>query len=208
MKKLLIALILSMLVLSGCGLFGKNHAWKEAQQENPLQIPPGLDRPSTSAALTIPPPSNTASATAAQQAPAPANAPAASGSPMQMHMAEDVADAYTRVGVALQQGGLGTVTGQDAAQHVYELSIDTGPELGSSQSFLQKHFSNLNQPQAETQSDDDASASALTADQGSATTVTLTVSPAKSGSGSIVRAQGNPKQAVHVISVLRGRLGG
>lgn len=207
MKKLLITLTLSTLVLSGCGLFGKNHAWKEAQQENPLQIPPGLDRPSTSAALSIPPPSNTSSAAAAQQAPAQANAPAAGTNPMQMHMAEDVASAYTRVGVALQQGGLGTVTAQDAAQHAYELSIDTAPELGSSQSFLQKHFSNLNQPKDDAQSDD-ASGSALTADQGKVTTVTLTVSPAKSGSGSIVRAQGNTKQAVHVISVLRGRLGG
>ncbi|HET7269236.1 MAG TPA: hypothetical protein VFJ15_14130 [Oleiagrimonas sp.] len=205
MKKLLTALILSTLVLSGCGLFGKNHAWKEAKQENPLQIPPGLDRPSTSAALTIPPPSNTQPTATTQQPPTVAGASAASASPTQLHLAEDVDAAYERVGLVLQQGGLGAVTAQDAAQHTYELSIDTGPELGSSESFLQKHFSNLNQPQDGTQSG--SSGSAQAADQ-STTTVMLTVSPAKGGNGSTVRAQGNPKQAVHVISVLRGRLGG
>lgn len=205
MKKLLTALILSSLVLSGCGLFGKNHAWKEAQQENPLQIPPGLDRPSTSAALTIPPPSNTQSATQAQQVPAAAGAPTANTNPTQLRVDGDVASAYERVGLALQQGGLGTVTAQDAARHVYELSIATGPKLGSSESFLQKHFSNLNQPKSDSRTD--ASGSAQTVDQ-SAAAVTLTVSPAANGSGSIIRAQGSSKQAVHVISVLRGRLGG
>lgn len=52
MKKLLIALcVAALLMLSGCGT---NGAWKKAKQENPLQIPPGLDHPATTNALTIP----------------------------------------------------------------------------------------------------------------------------------------------------------
>lgn len=199
MKKLLTALILSMLMLSGCGMFRSHHAWKEAKQENPLQIPPKLDRPSTSAALTIPPPGNTQAASTAQQSSAKtAAAPMANST--RMHLPGDVDTVYKRVGLALQHGDLGTVTGQDAAKHTYQLSIDTSPDLGSSQSFLQKHFSNLNQPGST-----DASGNAG-ADQATAT-VTLKVAPAKNG-GSTVRAYGDSQQAVRVIDVLRSRLGG
>lgn len=199
MKKLLVVLILSILMLSGCGIFRSKHAWKQAKQENPLQIPPSLDRPSTTAALTIPPPGNTQAASATQSA---ATQPKASmANPTRMHLPGDVATAYKRVGLALQHGDLGTVSAQDAASHTYQLSFSNAPDLGSSQSFMQKHFSNLNQS-----GQSDSSSSDLGKSQGT-TTVMLKVAPAKNG-GSIVSAQGDPQQAVHVISVLRGRLGG
>ncbi len=44
------ALLLSVLVVSGCGAFRSTKDWERAQQEAPLEIPPGLDTPSTSAA--------------------------------------------------------------------------------------------------------------------------------------------------------------
>jgi uncharacterized lipoprotein len=199
MKKLLIALIMSMLVLSGCGAFRSQHAWKKAKQENPLQIPPNMDRPSASAALTIPPPSGPASQASAQT-PAQA-APAVAANSTQMRLPGDVDTAYKRIGLALQQGGLGSVTAQDAARHTYQLSVNSRPTLGSSKSFLQKHFSNLNNQQASATGSDNANAGAGTS------TVTLRVTPAAAG-GSMVRASGDPQQAVHVISVLSGRLGG
>ncbi|HEX7341189.1 MAG TPA: hypothetical protein VF269_02825 [Rhodanobacteraceae bacterium] len=192
MKKLLITLILSTLVLSGCGLFRSGHAWKVAKQENPLQIPPGLDQPSTTAALTIPPPGNT------QVAAKPA--PVLRANATSMHLPGDVATAYKRVGLALQSGDLGTVAAQDAAHHSYRLSISASPKLTASPSFLQKHFSNINHQST------DASQDASGAGQ-HAVTVILTVTPAQGG-GSTVSAAGDPQQAVHVISVLSSRLGG
>lgn len=196
MKKLLIALTLSTLMLAGCGVFSSNHAWKEAKQENPLQIPPGMDRPSTTAALSIPPPSEPAS----PSAPA---APKAAANAMQMHLSDDVDTAYKRVGLVLQQGGLGTVTAQDAAQHTYQLSVNTRQALGTSQSFLQKHFSNMQQQQGTTSS---SSGNTLGSEQGGTASVTLKVAPAQGG-GSTVSASGDPQQAMRVISVLSGRLG-
>ncbi|HET8555441.1 MAG TPA: hypothetical protein VFL78_11490 [Rhodanobacteraceae bacterium] len=195
MKKLLIALTLSTLMLAGCGVFSSNHAWKEAKQENPLQIPPGMDRPSTTAALSIPPPSEPAS----PSAPA---APKAAANATQMHLSDDVDTAYKRVGLVLQQGGLGTVTAQDAAQHTYQLSVNTRQALGTSQSFLQKHFSNMQQQGTSSSS----GGNALGSEQGGTTSVTLKVAPAQGG-GSTVSASGDPQQAMRVISVLSGRLG-
>lgn len=54
MKKVLIAMLAAAVLLSGCGLFHSNKDWKSAKQENPLEVPPNLDRPDVSDALTIP----------------------------------------------------------------------------------------------------------------------------------------------------------
>lgn len=205
MKTLLTALALSTLMLSGCGMFRSHHAWKQAKQENPLQIPPGLDRPATTDALTIPPPpagGTQAAPTQATETQA-ANKPALTPGSTRMHLSDDVDTAFKRVGLALQRGDLGSVTGQDAATHTYHLSVDTRPALGESQGFLQKHFSNLQKNPDNSQA---AEGSALNNNNGSVT-VTLKVSPA-SGGGSTVAASGDPQQAAHVISVLSGRLGG
>lgn len=202
MKKLPIALIVATLALSGCGLFGTKHAWKQAEQENPLQIPPGMDRPATTAALTIPPPGNTQAASTTAQAPAQAVAPRASNATT-MHLSDDVDTAYKRIGLALQNGDLGTVTAQDATQHTYQLSVSSKPVISSSPSFLQKHFSNLNKQQGA------GSNGASTSARGGegAVVVTLRVTPAQGG-GSTVRASGDPEQAARVISVLDSRLAG
>lgn len=193
MKRLPIVLAAATLALSGCGLFATHHAWKEAQQENPLQIPPGMDRPSTTAALTIPPP--------AKKHEPEAKATALAANATSMHLADDVATAYKRVGLALQNGDIGTVTAQDEAQHTYRLSVSSKPVLGTSQSFLQKHFSNINQqPTNASAINDDAAAA-------NAVVVTLKVAPSKGG-GSTISASGDPQQSVRVISVLDSRLAG
>lgn len=196
MKKLLVALILSAFLLSGCGIFRSHHAWKKAKQENPLQIPPNMDRPAISNALTIPPPSSDATKTAAQsKAPAPADTD-------RMHLSGDVDTAYQRVGLALQRGDLGTVMAQDAVGHTYTLSINKQSAVDSSPSFTQKHFSNVQQQDSKPSPD-----TGVADDDGRKATVTLRVSPASQG-GSLITASGAPQQAEHVISVLRGRLGG
>lgn len=193
MKKLLIALILSALVLTGCGMFSTHHAWKQAQQENPLQVPPGMDRPTTSAALTIPPPSVPTS-----QPAAPATRKVVSNA-TSMHLDDDVDTAYQRVGLALQQGGIGTVTGQSAAQHTYEVKVASKAVVASSPTFLQKHFSNLQQ------SGTADAGNKLGANQ-AGTVITLKVTPAQGG-GSTISAAGDPQKAVQVIGALSGRLG-
>ena len=50
------ALALCGLLLAGCGMFRSHKAWETAVQESPLEIPPGMDTPSATAALNIPPP--------------------------------------------------------------------------------------------------------------------------------------------------------
>src|SRR5690348_9264385 len=50
------ALVLSGLLLSGCGMLRSHKAWDTARQESPLEIPPGLDTPAANDALVIPPP--------------------------------------------------------------------------------------------------------------------------------------------------------
>lgn len=203
MKRPFIALIVATLALSGCGLFGTKHAWKQAQQENPLQIPPGMDRPATTAALTIPPPANTPVPTDTAQ-PAGRTAAALGVTATSMHLPGDVDTAYKRIGLALQTGDLGTVTAQDEAQHTYQLSVSSKPVIASSPSFLQKHFSNLNQQQ---QDNAGSSASSSSAAGEAGSVVTLRVTPAKGG-GSTVRASGDSEQAARVISVLSNRLAG
>lgn len=195
MKKLLIALALSALMLSGCGIFRSHKDWDKAKQETPLEVPPSMDRPSTNAALVIPPKvepqSETASAT-------PGAAPAATSNPTSMHVNGDVDSTWRRVGQALSQGDLGTVSAQDEAGHSYELQIATQQALQQKQSFMQKHFSNTQDPDAPSQS---ASGSAHT------TRLAIQVTPATNG-GSMVSAEGDTAQAARVISSLKGRLGG
>ena len=44
-------LVLSGLLLSGCGMFRSHKAWDTARQEAPLEIPPDLDTPDTAGAM-------------------------------------------------------------------------------------------------------------------------------------------------------------
>lgn len=202
MKKLLTALILSALLLSGCGAFRSHHAWKKAKQENPLQIPPGMDRPATSDALSIPPPGNDTASAEEQQSSAAAAAPAqAPVNATRMHLAGDVDTAYKRVGLALQQGDLGTVTAQDPASHSYQLSVASKAALGDSQGgFLKKHFSNLQE-----KSQQEAGSGTQGGENGKEVTLTVT---AGANGGSEVEAHGDQEQAARIISALNSRLGG
>lgn len=193
MKKLLIAMALSALMLSGCGMFRSSKAWEKAQQENPLEIPPGLDHPSANAALVIPPPPQGQAQDATAE---PAAPPAAAQGATSLQLADDVDTAYRRVGQALERGDLGTVSAQDDTAHTFQLDVHSQPVAGQEQGFFQKHFSNAQQ---ENKPDSLAG--------GAVATVTVKVAAGADG-GSTVSAQGDPQQAARVINVLKGRLGG
>ncbi|MGP1665271.1 MAG: hypothetical protein ACTS5I_05030, partial [Rhodanobacter sp.] len=109
------ALALSGLLLAGCGMFRSHKAWDTAKQEAPLEIPPSLDRPTTSDALVIPPRG--------------ANTPNANGDTAKVGAAPDgqIADGfvvsdtvdstYQRIGQALEGDALGQLVGHDDAAH-------------------------------------------------------------------------------------------
>jgi uncharacterized lipoprotein len=198
MKKLLIAMALSALLLSGCGIFRSHKAWEQAQQENPLEIPPGMDRPSASAALVIPPPANDATTA---QAPVAAAAPAAMQGATTVHLADDVDAAYRRVGQALERGDLGTVAAQDDAAHTFHIEVHPQQALESSQGFFEKHFNNSGNAPQPSVAPETAKAA------GPVASVTISITAAADG-GSVVSAQGDPQQSARIINALRGRLGG
>jgi uncharacterized lipoprotein len=195
MNKTVIALTLALstAALAGCSIFHSDKKpWEQAKQERPLEIPSSMDRPSVSEALVIP----TVNAQH-QTAQAPANAVNATI----LHLDSGVDKAYKRVGLALGNGDMGSITAQSEADHTYQVAMKSKLDIGSNTGFLQRHFSN-------TQSSPDASgASSSSSGDKPAVIVTLRVEPA-AGGGSTVSAQGDPQQAARLISTLKARLGG
>ncbi|WP_049622980.1 hypothetical protein [Frateuria defendens] len=180
-------LALSALLLSGCGAFRSQKAWQNAQQEAPLEIPPGLDTPSASAALVIPPPG--------------ANQPTANGATSRFGngggviadgfvLSDSVDNAYRRVGQALEGGALGQVTAHDDTAHTYTVSVVAAETAEHKRGFFGRLFHRSK------------SSSAAGA---SAHPVQITVS----GSGdnaSEVRAQGGAGAVGKVVDALRASL--
>ena len=184
------AVALSGLLLSGCGAFRSHKAWDTAQQESPLEIPPGLDRPSTSAALVIPPPS--------------ANLPTANGATAGVDgaggqiadgfvLADSVDHTYHRVGQVLEGGSLGQVVSHDDVAHGYTLRVSATAMQQKKMGFLGRIFRrNRN---------DSANAPGGASHQ-------VQVSVGVSGTNaSEVRAEGNAAAVAKVIDALKSRLG-
>ena len=188
MKKIIVAMLLSTLMLSGCGLFHSDKSWKKAQQESPLEIPPQLDRPNVSEALAIP----TVNADHEEEATA--------SSRGTLHLNTDVDSAYKRVGLALGNGDIGSIVSQSDTGHTYQVAMASKIQIGSSQGFLQRHFSNTQNPAGEDSSSGSSSGQPVA-------NVTVQVMPA-AGGGSEVRASGDPQQVAKLMNVLKSRLGG
>ena len=178
------AVILSGLLVTGCGMFRSHKAWETAQQESPLEIPPGLDRPSTSAALVIPPP-GAGEPSAASAAP---SDQVADG----FVLADAVDDAYRRVGQALEGGNLGQVISHDDAAHSYTLNVTASAAQAKKSGFFGRLFGR------------DKSAAA--APGGAMHQVRVDIG-ASGSNGSEVRAQGNAAAVARVIDGLKSRLG-
>jgi uncharacterized lipoprotein len=144
-KALTIAIAASL--LASCGWFDRhfhheNDDYKASVQEHPLEVPPDLDKPNTSGALTVPaagattapvatsdvsaPPAPAAMAAApASEAPV-TTAPATSSAPAllsgdALHVSDTVDSVWNRVGLAIEHSGAATVLARDEAQRTYDV---------------------------------------------------------------------------------------
>lgn len=187
------ALLLSILVVSGCGAFRSTKQWEKAKQEAPLEIPPGLDTPSTSAALVIP----DAGSASGSTADASAAAPVSDG----FILADTPDAAYKRIGEVLAVGDVGAITAHDDDTHTYQIAATAGaPE--AKRGFFKRMFG------SDKKNPDEAIEGGPQAVQGGGAnkrSVVLTVNP--SGAGSEVRAQGDANGVRRVIDALKSRLG-
>ncbi|HET9818420.1 MAG TPA: hypothetical protein VFP92_04565 [Rhodanobacteraceae bacterium] len=208
MKRLaLTLLLLAPIALAGCQTIKahnpfrhKEPPYKSAQQERPLEMPPGMDQPPSSEALAIPD-AGTGTASAAQPAmtvppaiqttstsPEPAAAATATATGSASLTLSDTPDsAYHRVGLALERGGVGKVTAHDDAAHTYQVAVDTVVTTKPEGGFFHRLFHGS---KSET------------------VTGNVTVSVAPQGNGSVVEASGNPDAAARVIALLTQRLSG
>jgi uncharacterized lipoprotein len=144
-KALTIAIAASL--LASCGWFDRhfhheNDDYKASVQEHPLEVPPDLDKPNTSGALTVPAAGATTAPVAMSDAsapPAPAamaaapaseapvtTAPATSSAPAllsgdALHVSDTVDSVWNRVGLAIEHSGAATVLARDEAQRTYDV---------------------------------------------------------------------------------------
>ena len=172
------AVAMSAVLLTGCGMFRSHKAWDKAQQESPLEIPPGLDTPSTSAALVIPEPG------AGQ-----ANRPRDTTDSFVMPGTVD--DVYKRVGEAFNAGDLGQVTAHDDNARTYELAVSQQTIDAKKPGMFKRMFNGKSKEATDASSPDARK---------------ITVSVVASGTGSQVSAQGDGAAVTKVIESLRGRL--
>lgn len=184
-------LAVSALLLSGCGMFRSQKAWETAKQESPLEIPPGLDTPSTSAALVIPEPG--------------ANNPTANGATARVGKSggviadgfvlnDSVDNTYRRVGQALENGDIGQVLAHDDTAYTYTLSVVASDQPAAKKGFFSSMFN------GKSKKSEDAPGAAPHQ-------VQLAVSTSGE-KASEVRAQGDAAAVAKVIDTLKGRLGG
>lgn len=196
-----ITLASSLMLLSGCQTIRSHNPfrhhepdYKSAQQENPLEVPPGMDNPPNSEALTIPQAGGPTVTVNGQQVSGGGNATGAPGAVAtgnSLILSDTPDGAYRRVGLALERGGVGTISGRDDASHVYQVAVNSTvtveqPKQGG---FIHRLF---HRSHSETRS----------------VTGTVTVSVVPSGSGSMVNVQGDQNAVERVLGVLQQRLGG
>jgi uncharacterized lipoprotein len=140
-----LTIAVSASLLASCGWFDRhfhheNDEYKTSVQERPLEVPPDLDKPNTSGALTIPDTSATATTapvatsgaseppTAAPVGTAPATeAPATAASAPAilsgdaLHISDTVDSVWNRVGLAMERSGAATIVARDEAGRTYDV---------------------------------------------------------------------------------------
>ncbi|MCX7515296.1 hypothetical protein [Frateuria sp. STR12] len=180
-------LLLSGLLLSGCGMLRSHKAWETARQESPLEIPPGLDTPPASDALVIPPPgANNPTAAGVT-----ADVGGAGGVIADGFVLSDSADnTYRRVGEAL--AGVGQVTARDDAAHTYTVNVAAKP--AKKRGFFGRLFHRNGKGDAAT--------------AGKASRQVQVTVTASGGNASEVRAQGQATAVAKVVDTLKAKLGG
>ena len=132
------AAIAATLLLAGCGYFTRHserraNEYKSAQETRPLEVPPGLDSPNGSSALTIPAagsPAPIAQGAGVDSAPplAAGDAVAAGGSAAAggatlsgdgLAVNDTAASTWSRVGLALERSGAAKVLARDESAGSY-----------------------------------------------------------------------------------------
>ena len=133
----LLAAFVSASLLGGCGFMHrhverKNDEYKHAVESRPLEVPPDLDTPSSSGALTVPaisahatttPASTVPGAMPAAAPPVVTSVPGATISGDGLAVSDTVANTWSRVGLALERSGAATITARDEAGYAY--SVET-----------------------------------------------------------------------------------
>jgi len=122
-----LSIVAAATLLGGCGMFHRHHDnyYSKAQEAKPLEVPPDLDAPVSSSELTVP-----AAGASSATASATPSSPPVSGAPPQvslsgdsLHVADSVAHAWTRVGLALERAQVGTISERNEAAHSYTLEV-------------------------------------------------------------------------------------
>ena len=196
----LLILMLASIALAGCQTIKahnpfrhKEPAYKSAQQERPLEVPPGMDQPPTAEALAIPD-AGTGTASAAggsmanpsqSAAPPTAAAPVAGNGGTSFTLGDTPASAYHRVGLALERGEAGQVTAHDDSALTYQVAVDTVVTSKPEGGFFKRMFHRSN-------------------NQTVKGTVTVRIVP--QGDGSMIEATGNRDAAARVVAILQQRL--
>lgn len=138
MKRTVLALLTTLIaasLISGCGFLRKrserkNNEYKMAVEERPLEVPPGLDMPSTTGALTIPSTGgSTPAATTSSSAEAPPSGSetavvGAGGAGVALggdglRVSDTVESTWSRVGLAMERSGAATILNRDEAGRTY-----------------------------------------------------------------------------------------
>lgn len=180
-------LLLASVALSGCQTLHSINPFHHrapdyaaARQEQPLEVPPGMDQPATADALAIPGADGAGPTAAANY-----EAPSSGFVGNTLTLSDTPDNAYRRVGLALGRTGVGQVTGHDDAAHSYQLAVDTVVTKKAEGGFFHRMFHSSKNERV----------------QG---TVTITVSA--SGSGSVVTGQGDRDAVSRVMLALQQRL--
>ncbi len=186
--RLLAAAVLASL-LGGCSMFGVRSDYQQAQETRPLEIPPGLDTPTTSTTMLVP-------AVEGGSAPIDAGTVPAQivpGEDSTLALADSAAGAWRRVGLALERSGVAEITARDEGAGTFTLSGTSRETRPAEGGFIKRMFSG--------------------GDKVEETAVTRVVRISAEGSGSVVRVEDEQGQPVaddlarRVIAALRQRLG-
>ncbi|HET7844941.1 MAG TPA: hypothetical protein VFL14_12370 [Xanthomonadales bacterium] len=190
-----VAVLASAIVAaSGCSLFGKESSYEQAKSSRPLEVPPDLDLPSTTGALSIPESgSGSGEAVASEAAPSDAPAPEiVAGEESTMSLADSPAGAWRRVGLALERSEVGEITARDEATTTFTLEGVSRVAAKDDRGFFKKLF---------------------TSEKSESAQVTRVVRISPDGDGSRVTVEDENGQAVgdefarRIISALKQRLG-
>jgi uncharacterized lipoprotein len=137
-RVLTLALLAAITMTTGCNWLRADRTnYQGAKETRPLEVPPGLDTPSSKSELTIPTPAKSASSTAAIDATPPSgsvSAPASAPTPVAqtyvgtettLLLGDEIGSAFRRVSLALERSGVMTVVSKDESAGTVTLKQDT-----------------------------------------------------------------------------------